>query len=91
MLKVQFVELYFSSLIFQNSITDQHGVRVFYILYHSIARANLKKVNTPKFLLPQHQRTFPRGPGSASIEIPPFRPQFIKFSKTVFSITLSAE
>ena len=27
-------------------------------------------------LLPQHQSTYPRGPESASIEIPPFRPKF---------------
>ena len=35
-------------------------------------------------LLPQHQSTYPRGPESVSIEIPPFRPHFIKFSKIVF-------
>ena len=37
-----------------------------------------KKVNTSQLLLPQHQSTYPRGPESASIEIPPFRPHFIK-------------
>ena len=31
----------------------------------------------------QHQSTYLRGPESASIEIPSFRPHFIKFSKTV--------
>ena len=35
-------------------------------------------------ILPQHQSTYLGGPESASIEIPPFRPHFIKFSKTVF-------
>ena len=35
-------------------------------------------------ILPQHQSTYLRGPEYASIEIPPFRPHFIKFSKTVF-------
>ena len=44
---------------------------------HSMARANLKKVNTSQLLLPQHQNTYPRGPESASIKIPPFRPKFI--------------
>ena len=48
------------------------------------ARANLKKVNTSQLLLPQHQSTYPRGPESASIEIPSIRPQFIKFSKNCF-------
>jgi hypothetical protein len=42
------------------------------------------KVNSSWLLLPQHQSTYLRGSESASIEIPPFRPQFIKFSKTVF-------
>ena len=55
-----------------------------YKLRYSMARANLKKVNTSQLLLPQHQSTYPRGPESASIEIPHFRPHFIKFSKTVF-------
>ena len=32
-----------------------------------MARANLKKVNTSQRLLPQHQRTYPRGPESASL------------------------
>ena len=49
-----------------------------------MARANLKKVNSSQLLLPQHQSTYPRGPESVSIEISPFRPHFIKFSKTVF-------
>ena len=35
-----------------------------------------KKVNTSQLLLPQHQSTYPRGPESASIVIPPFRPKF---------------
>ena len=42
-----------------------------------------KKVNT-QLLLPQHQSTYPRGPESASIKIPPFRPHCIKFSKKKF-------
>ena len=33
---------------------------------------------------PLHQRTYLGGPESASIDIPPFRSHFIKFSKTVF-------
>ena len=37
-----------------------------------MARANLNK------------STYPIGPESASIEIPPFRPHFTKCSKTVF-------
>ena len=41
------------------------------------------KVNGWWQILRQHQRTFLRGPESASIEIPPFRPYFIKFSKTI--------
>ena len=49
-----------------------------------MARANLKKVNTSQLLLTQHQSTYPRAPESASIEIPPLRPHFIKFSKTGF-------
>ena len=35
---------------------------------------------------PQHQTTYLGGPESASIEIPSFRPHFIKFSKTVFYV-----
>ena len=34
------------------------------------------KVKKSWILLPQHQSTYPRGPESASIEIPPFRPKF---------------
>ena len=33
---------------------------------------------------PQHQSTYLGGPESASIEIPPFRPHFIKFQKKFF-------
>ena len=33
---------------------------------------------------PQHQSIYLGGPESASIEIPSFRPHFIKLSKTVF-------
>ena len=54
------------------------------IIDHSMAIANLKTVNISQLRLPHHQSTYPRGPESASIEIPPFRPHFIKFSKTVF-------
>ena len=43
-----------------------------------------KKRNSYQLLLPQHQRTYPRGPKSASIDFPPFRPNYIEFSKTVF-------
>ena len=46
------------------------------IIDHSMAIANLKTVNTSQLLLPQHQSTYPRGPESASIEIPPFRLKF---------------
>ena len=35
-------------------------------------------------LLPQHQSTYQRGPESVSIEIPPFRPHFIKVQKKFF-------
>ena len=55
-------------------------------LLHSMARANLNKsvwlvTNTTTAL-----KYIPNlgGPESASIEIPSFRPHFIKFSKTVF-------
>ena len=42
-------------------------------------------------ILPQHQSTYLRGPESASIEIPSFRPHFIKFSKTVsYEVNLTA-
>ena len=56
-------------------------VEQFFLLMHSMARANLKKVKTSQLLLPQHQSTYSRGPESASIEIPPFRPHFKKISK----------
>ena len=42
------------------------------------------KVKKSWLLLPQYQITYPRGPEFVSIEIPPFRPHFIKLSKTVF-------
>ena len=53
---------------------------------HSMARANLNKSvwlvsNTTTA---QHQSTYLGGPESVSIEIPPFKPHFIKFSKTIF-------
>jgi hypothetical protein len=51
-----------------------------------MATANLNKseeLMTNTIVLPQHQSTNLRGPESASIEIPPFRPHFMKFSKTV--------
>jgi hypothetical protein len=49
-----------------------------------MARGNLKiKVKYSSLIIPQHQITYLRGPESASFEIPPFRPHFIKFSKTV--------
>ena len=48
-----------------------------------------KKVYTSELLLPQHQRKYPRGPESALIEIPPFRPYFITFSKTVFYLKVN--
>ena len=34
------------------------------------------KVKKSGILLPQHQSTYPSGPESVSIEIPPFRPKF---------------
>ena len=42
------------------------------------------KVKKSWLVLPQHQNTYPWGPKSVSIESPPFRPHFIKFSKIVF-------
>ena len=51
-----------------------------YRTMHSMARANLNKSVIP----PQHQSTYLGVSKSASIKIPPFRPHFIKFSKTVF-------
>ena len=42
------------------------------------------KVKKSWLLLPQHQSSYPRGPEYVSIEIPPFRPHFITFSKTGF-------
>ena len=51
----------------------------------SMARANLNK--SKKVLnstTPQHQSTYPRGPESASIEIPPFRPHFKNFQNKFF-------
>ena len=42
------------------------------------------KVKKSQLSLPQHQSTYPRGPESELIEIPPFRPHFINFSKTDF-------
>ena len=35
-------------------------------------------------MLSQHQSTYSGGPESVSFEIPPLRPHFINFSKTVF-------
>ena len=37
-------------------------------LSHSMARDNLKKVNTSQLLLPQRQNIYPRGTESASIK-----------------------
>ena len=51
---------------------------------HSMARANLEKVSGWWQIPPQHQSTYLGGPESASIEIPPFRPYFIKFQKKFF-------
>ena len=47
------------------------------------------KVNGWWQILPQHQITYLKGQESASIEIPPFRPNFIKFSKAVSYISKS--
>ena len=44
-----------------------------------------KKVRTLWQIPPQHHCTYLGGPESASIEIPPFRPHFIKFQKKFFS------
>ena len=51
----------------------------------------MKKVNTSHLLRSSTTTAskyigthYPRGPESASIEIPPFRPHFIKSSKTVY-------
>ena len=43
------------------------------------------KVRTSWQIPPQHQSTCLGGPESASVEIPPFRPHFIKFQKKFFS------
>ena len=47
------------------------------------------KVKKSWLLLPQHQSTYPRCPESVSIEIPPFKPQFLKFSKNCFLLSKS--
>ena len=49
--------------------------------WHSMARANLNK---SEVVLTNTTAAYLRGPESASIEIPLFRPHFIKFSKDVF-------
>ena len=50
------------------------------------------KVNGWWQILPQHQSTYLRGPESASTEIPPFRPHFIKCSKTVsYDVNLTSQ
>ena len=51
-----------------------------------MARANLKKVFTSQLLLPQHQGTYPRGPESASIEIPTFQTQIYFVNKIYYLI-----
>ena len=58
------------------------------IIDHSMAIANLKTVNISQLRLPHHQSTYPRGPESASIEIPPFRPfkNFFLLSKSCFTM-----
>ena len=55
-----------------------------YLLLTVWPEAILKKVSGWWQIPPQHQSTYLGGPESASIEIPPFRPHFINFSKTVF-------
>ena len=52
------------------------GVIMYCSPFPKHSMANLKKVTISQLLLPQHQSTHPRGPESASIEIPPFRPKF---------------
>ena len=52
--------------------------------YHSMARAIWIKVNSSWLLLQEHQSAYLRGPKSTSIKIPPFRPHFLKISKTIF-------
>ena len=58
------------SLEFQSFTDDEFSKNCTGIIDHSMARANLKKVNTSQLLLPQHQSTYPRGQESASIGIP---------------------
>ena len=53
--------------------------------HHSMVRANLNK-SKKSLDFYYHSikvHTYPRVPESVSIEIPPFRPHFITFSKTV--------
>ena len=42
------------------------------------------KVSGDKYVPSQHQSTYLGGPELALIKIPPFRPHFIRFSKTIF-------
>ena len=50
------------------------------------------KVNSWWHIILQQQSTYLKGPESASIEIPPFRPHFIKFSKTVsYEVNLTSQ
>ena len=49
---------------------------------------NLNK-KKPWFLLPQHQRIYPRGPGSVSTEIPTFNCHFQIFFNNCFLMSVS--
>ena len=49
-----------------------------------MARGNLNKSEELVTNTAESKHTYLGGPESASIEIPPFRPHFIKFSKSVF-------
>ena len=50
------------------------------------------KVKKSWLLPPQHQSTYPRGPESASIEIPPLRPRSINFLSTIsYEVNLTSQ
>ena len=55
------------------------------VSYHRKARANLNKNDDKYYILQtQHQSKYPRDQESVSIEIPPFRPQYINLLKSDF-------
>ena len=81
----------FQSISYQKTIRTQHdGVRTkstpkILSNYPTVWPEPIwKKVSDWWQIPPEHQSTYLGGPESASIEITPFRPHFVKFSKTVF-------